>query len=82
MKDVEAVVHLEGFDERIDNALRSLVPESNDSMNRVEVDIDHKPPSIRIAAEDSSAMRAALNSYLRWLKVTMDISKKFDNMEE
>lgn len=59
-------------------ALEALKPEAEEGMNRVEIDITLNPPKIHIEAEDSRALRAALNSYLRWLDISDEITTKFN----
>ncbi len=60
-----------------DRILSALEPEIEEGMNRVKVSIEQEPPMILIEAEDSRALRAALNSYLRWLEITDEISDKY-----
>jgi len=60
-----------------EKALRPLVPEADEGMKRVEIDISLNPPKIDIKAEDTRALRASMNSYLRWLNISEEISKKF-----
>lgn len=60
-----------------EKALRPLVPEADEGMRRVEIDITLNPPKIVIEAEDTRALRASMNSYLRWLNISEEISKKF-----
>ncbi|MFP4051069.1 MAG: KEOPS complex subunit Pcc1 [Thermoplasmata archaeon] len=63
--------------ENAEKALRPLVPEADEGMRRVEIDISLNPPKIVIEAEDTRALRASMNSYLRWLNISEEISKKF-----
>ncbi|MFW6041016.1 MAG: KEOPS complex subunit Pcc1 [Thermoplasmatota archaeon] len=67
-----ATLNLED-DDRIKKTLKSLVPEAEEGMKRVEVSLSYEPPKIIINAEDIRALRAALNSYLRWLDVSEKI---------
>ncbi len=60
--------------EAVKTALMAIQPEAEEGMNRVSLEISVDPAMIRIAAEDSHALRAAVNSYLRWLGVTKDIA--------
>ncbi len=60
-------------DEMTDASLKSLVPEAEEGMRRVDVKIDFESHGIRIEAEDTRALRAALNSYLRWLEISNEI---------
>ncbi|MFW6196164.1 MAG: KEOPS complex subunit Pcc1 [Thermoplasmatota archaeon] len=63
--------------ENAEKALRPLVPEADEGMRRVEINISLNPPKIIIEAEDTRALRASMNSYLRWLNISEEISKKF-----
>jgi len=58
--------------------LEALIPEAEEGMKGIEVDISLDPPSIRINAEETSALRAALNSYLRWLKISENITTVYN----
>ncbi len=60
-----------------DNVLRSLHPEVEEGMNRVDVEILTDLPGIKIEAKDSRALRAAVNSYLRWIDISDQIRCKF-----
>ncbi len=75
-----ALIELEDSDVN-NTALEALQPEAQEGMNRVSIDISTNPPSIKIGAEDSHALRASVNSYLRWLGVTTDIANKYSNKE-
>ncbi len=65
-------------DEMTAASLESLVPEAEEGMRRVDVKIDFESHSIKIEAEDTRALRAALNSYLRWLEVSNEIWNKIN----
>ena len=56
-----------------ETALQSLVPEAEEGMNRVDIELSFDERQIRIEAEDTRALRAALNSYLRWLNISTEI---------
>ncbi len=58
--------------------LKPLVPEAEEGMNRVDINIDLNSAQIEIEAEDTGALRAALNSYLRWLDISEKITKKYN----
>jgi len=60
-----------------EKALRPLVPEADEGMKRVEIDITLNPPEIEINAEDTRALRASMNSYLRWLNISEKITEEF-----
>ncbi|MFP4001258.1 MAG: KEOPS complex subunit Pcc1 [Thermoplasmata archaeon] len=61
------------------DALEALRPEAEEGMKGVEIDISMDPPEIDIIAEDTGALRAALNSYLRWLDISDKITTEYDN---
>ncbi len=71
----KAVIRPEYLPEK-GESLRPLIPEAEEGMNRVEIDISLHPPQIEIKAEDTSALRAALNSYLRWIDISTEIVEK------
>ncbi|MFB0560481.1 MAG: KEOPS complex subunit Pcc1 [Candidatus Lokiarchaeia archaeon] len=57
---------------------RSLLPEIISGPNerhRGKLKRDGDTISLEIEAEDTVALRAALNSYLRWLKIIYDINE-------
>jgi KEOPS complex subunit Pcc1 len=53
---------------------RSLAPETARTIPRTSVNINENKESvcIEIAADDTNALRAAVNSYLRWIAVSWD----------
>ncbi len=61
----------------MESLLISLQPETGDEMKRVRVRLLPELPGISMEAEDSHSLRAALNSYLRWLDITDKIGKEF-----
>ncbi len=58
--------------------LEALRPEAEEGMKRVEIDISTDPARIDIEAEDTRALRAALNSYLRWLDISNKITTEYN----
>lgn len=60
------------------DALEALRPEADEGMKRVEIDISTDPARIDIEAEDTRALRAALNSYLRWLDISNKITTEYN----
>ena len=54
-----------------------LSPEVTEDLAKtsMEVDIGIDSLKIKIAAEDVSSLRAALNSYLRWLRIAIDTNE-------
>lgn len=53
---------------------RTLKPETVREIPRTKVEVDAEGDRllINVAAEDVNALRAALNSYIRWLKLALD----------
>ncbi|MCL2142910.1 MAG: hypothetical protein FWH44_01430 [Methanomassiliicoccaceae archaeon] len=60
-----------------DVILSSLLPETGRELPRTETNIScyGDTVTVRVIAQDASAMRAALNSYLGWIRITEDIGK-------
>ena len=54
----------------LDPEIRHKIPKTN-----VEVTLSGKTFSIRIEAKDVSSLRAACNSYLRWISTALDVKK-------
>ena len=54
-----------------------IMPEASRSLPRTEtsVNIREGRATITINAKDTTAMRAALNSYIGWIKISQDIEK-------
>ena len=54
----------------------ALKPELKEDFQRTKIDIipGDKKIKLMIDAEDVSALRAALNSYLRWINLAMEIN--------
>ena len=57
-----------------DVVAKSLLPEMDRNIPRTKVNLkeDKNKIQIEIQAQDVNALRAAINSYLRWMKVSMD----------
>ena len=57
--------------------VRALTPESGRELPRTHVDISREGDTAIVAIEssDTTAMRAALNSYLGCIRITEDIGK-------
>lgn len=57
--------------------LNSLLPEIKTMVSRTNIQIESNDGvKLIIKAEDTSALRAALNSYLRWIKVAIDVNRE------
>ena len=56
---------------------RALMPEARNEVSRGSVNIARENGTlvINIEAEDAVALRAALNSYLRWTKLAFDTNE-------
>ena len=73
---MSAAITLRGVDARV---LRGAIgPELDAEPARATAEIRETKDglTIRLEAEDVAALRAALNSYLRWLKVISDIEEE------
>ncbi|MDH5448281.1 MAG: KEOPS complex subunit Pcc1 [Candidatus Bathyarchaeota archaeon] len=70
------VIHLELPSEKLLKVLlKALLPETKKpttSRSKVSVEGEGKKLTIRIEAKDTSALRATLNSYLRWVALVKD----------
>lgn len=57
-----------------DVVAKSLLPEMDRKIPRTKVNLRENEHSlcIEIHAQDVNALRAAINSYLRWMKVSID----------
>jgi tRNA threonylcarbamoyladenosine modification (KEOPS) complex Pcc1 subunit len=64
-----------------DVVLRSLSPEMDRKIPRTKVDFKEEGENIliEIQAQDVNALRAAINSYMRWMKVSMDTCFEAEN---
>jgi KEOPS complex subunit Pcc1 len=56
----------------------SLSPELGERIPRTSVEVEARDDEIvvRIEAEDQNALRAALNSYIRWMNVAEETAKE------
>jgi len=59
------------------SVIAALRPESERSLPRTSVRISEDGGGVRItiSADDTTAMRAALNSYLGWIRITENIDE-------
>ena len=61
--------------EFLDSVLAALTPEASAPPSdrfRVSVEVDGEELVLRISARDTASLRAALNSYLRWIGAVRD----------
>jgi KEOPS complex subunit Pcc1 len=58
----------------------SLQPEVGGeySKSKVKIDLEGEELVLSIEAEDVTALRAAVNSYLRWMKLALDASRALE----
>ncbi|MEW6069277.1 MAG: KEOPS complex subunit Pcc1 [Candidatus Thermoplasmatota archaeon] len=54
---------------------QALLPESKREIPRTKTEIksERNKLILRIEAEDTSALRAAINSYLRWIECSLEV---------
>jgi len=80
-----AVVHLKFSSEKqVQVLLKALLPETRKtvtSRSKVSVEGEGRKLVVRVEAEDVSALRAALNSYLRWVALVRDTYEAAVNLE-
>ncbi len=64
----------------IDNIIKSLNPELRRKNLRTEIELSSSPTKdelkLVVKADDVNALRAALNSYLRWIKCIIEINRE------
>ena len=81
-----ATIRLELASERLaETLLTALAPETKrptTSRSRVQLEGKGKRLTIRIEANDTSALRATLNSYLRWVALIRNTYKAAANLEK
>jgi KEOPS complex subunit Pcc1 len=60
-----------------DVIVSTLSPEIGRELPRTETDIsrNNDTVTIKVSAKDTSAMRAALNSYLGWIRIAENINR-------
>ncbi len=56
--------------ESLDPEIKHKIPKTN-----VEVSLSDKKFSLKIEANDVSSLRAACNSYLRWINTALNVKK-------
>jgi len=80
-----AVIRLELPSEKLLKILlKALLPETKKpttSRSKVSLESEGKKLTIRIEAEDTSAFRATLNSYLRWVTLVKETYEVVVNLE-
>ena len=64
------------------SSLKPEVEQPSSERSKVTVDSGESIMEILIEASDVSALRAALNSYLRWVDAILDVISKMDKPAE
>ena len=62
--------------------LKALKPETETSptpRSRVEIKLDGRKILLRFEAKDTTALRASINSYTRWVRLIEDTISKFES---
>jgi len=79
----EATVKVELDSEKIlETVFKAIKPETLTPPTRrskVFVKINGKTLTLRVEATDTTALRAALNSYLRWIRLAVEILEFLEN---
>lgn len=70
----KAIITVQKEGKIADVVAKSLLPEMERKIPRTQVNLreDEHAICLEIQAEDVNALRAAVNSYLRWMKVSVD----------
>lgn len=82
----KAVIHIELPSEKMVKTLfKALLPETekpSTSRSKISIEGESKKLILQIEAKDTSALRAALNSYLRWVSLVRNIYKAVEDLEK
>lgn len=73
-----AVVEWEGDPpEQLDRLRRAMAPEAGDLLGKSKVELSRTGAQLRMAitADSTPTLRAALNSYLRWLEMAVRVDE-------
>lgn len=75
---IKGIIEIEFPDERIANVVYESVLPEHESVpyrrSRIEFEREENRIKIKFIAKDNSALRGTLSSYLRWIKIAMDVS--------
>jgi len=81
-----ATIHLELPSEKfVETLLKALLPETKKpatSRSKVNIRSEGKKLIIKVEAKDTSALRATLNSYLRWAALVRDTYETAAKLEK
>lgn len=75
--DMQFQIEFEDFNQA-NIILKALKPEINSSPSQratVEINLKNKILDVSIKASDATSLRAAVNSYLRWIMLSLDVIK-------
>lgn len=75
--DMQFQIEFEDFNQA-NIILKALKPEINTSPSQratVELSLKNKILDVSIKASDATSLRAAVNSYLRWIMLSLDVIK-------
>lgn len=75
--DMQFQIEFEDFNQA-NIILKALKPEINSSPSQratVELSLKNKILDVSIKASDATSLRAAVNSYLRWIMLSLDVIK-------
>lgn len=78
--DKQAEVRIQSTPKMTDIIIQSLSPELNRTSFRAAIELKGTPGGdqviLAVKAQDVNALRAALNSYLRWIKCVIEINQE------
>ncbi len=78
--DKHAEVRIQSTPKMTDIIIQSLSPELNRTSSRIAIELKGSPGGdqliLAVKAQDVNALRAALNSYLRWIKCAIEINQE------
>ena len=79
----EAAVKFEFESERVletvYNALKPETVSAPTKRSKAHIKVDGKTLTLRFEARDTTALRAALNSYLRWIRLIVEVLDFLEN---
>ena len=65
--------------ETVYNALKPETVSAPTKRSKAHVEVDGKTLTLRFEARDTTALRAALNSYLRWIRLIVEVLDFLEN---
>ena len=82
MKDEATIKFKFESEKALETVFNSLKPETLSAptnRSRTYIEADGKTLTLRFEARDTTALRAALNSYLRWIKLIIEVIQVLEN---